>query len=178
MNRPGATSEDYEAFVELLMAHQRRILGFIRSQVRSLDDAEDLMQQTSIVLWRKFDEFDRASDFAAWAFRIARYEVLNHWSKEDVQRRVFSQRTLDQLADMAEAMRPEFDARQSALQECMKHLDGSNRELLEMRYSQSLSPKSIAERIGQSVWAVYRSLQRVHTSLMTCIERRVAGGRS
>ena len=42
----------------LLRQHQTQLFGYIYSLVRDLDDADDLFQQTSLVLWDKFDQFD------------------------------------------------------------------------------------------------------------------------
>ena len=41
-----------------LRQHQTQLFGYIYSLVRDLDDADDLFQQTSLVLWDKFDQFD------------------------------------------------------------------------------------------------------------------------
>ena len=39
-------------FVRLLLRHERRIYAFIRSLLPNRDDAEDVLQETSIVLWK------------------------------------------------------------------------------------------------------------------------------
>jgi len=169
------THPEYERFVSLLTANQRRILGLIRSQVMSFEDAEDVMQEACIVLWRKFEDYKAGTDFAAWALQVARFEVLSHWKREQRRRRMFSPQTLDQLADDAVALRDEIDDRRDALRICMEKLEGPDRELIRLRYADALVPHAIAEQRDQSVWAVYRRLQRIHARLLECIERRLAG---
>ncbi len=71
---PGSSARKAE-FAEQLARHHGQLLGYIYSLVRDLDDAEDLFQQTSLVLWDKFDQFDRSRSFVAWACGVARYEV-------------------------------------------------------------------------------------------------------
>ena len=57
-------------FAEYLSQNQTRLYGYIHSLVRDLNDADDLFQQTTLILWRKFGEFDRRLSFspgrAAW----------------------------------------------------------------------------------------------------------------
>ena len=68
---PGHSDETTEQFVSLILANQLRIHGFIRSLVPNHADVEDLFQQTSIVLWRKFKDYEAGTNFAAWAMRVA-----------------------------------------------------------------------------------------------------------
>ena len=77
-------------FAELLTHHQGQLLGYIYSLVRNLDDADDLFQQTSLVLWDKFDQYDPSRTFAAWACGVARYEVLNFLRARSRDRLYFS----------------------------------------------------------------------------------------
>ena len=74
----GMAPEKTREFVQLLLASQRRLYAFIRAQVRSRNDADDLLQQTSAVLWEKFADFQPDGDFARWACGVARLEVLTH----------------------------------------------------------------------------------------------------
>ena len=64
-------------FAELLRRNQTQLFGYIYSLVRDLDDADDLFQQTSLVLWDKYEQFDPTRSFVGWACGVARYEVLN-----------------------------------------------------------------------------------------------------
>src|SRR3954447_10189113 len=64
-------------FSDWLLRPQTHLFGYIYSLVRDLDDADDLFQQTSLVLWDKFEQFDPSRSFVGWACGVARYEVLN-----------------------------------------------------------------------------------------------------
>ena len=52
-----------------LARHQSQLFGYIYSLVRDLDDADDLFQQTSLVLWDKFDQFDRIAELRGLGLR-------------------------------------------------------------------------------------------------------------
>src|SRR5688572_13921046 len=58
---------DREAFAPLFSRNARRIYGFIMTLVFNHQDAEEVFQNTSIVLWNKFAEFRPDSNFFAWA---------------------------------------------------------------------------------------------------------------
>ena len=71
--RPESADRD---FGRLLMEYRGRIYSFIRSLVVHRADAEDLLQETASVLWRKFDEFQPGSRFDHWAYHICRLQAL------------------------------------------------------------------------------------------------------
>ena len=73
-----------DQFMDLLMAHQGQVFGYIYAAVRNLDDAEELYQQTSLVLWRKFSGYQPGSDFARWACKAAKYEIL-HFQRDNAE---------------------------------------------------------------------------------------------
>ena len=52
-------------FLRLYTKYQHRILSYIFVLVPNRTDAEDLLQDTAVLLWAKFDEFESGTDFAA-----------------------------------------------------------------------------------------------------------------
>ena len=72
----------------------------------SREAAAEAFQETSIVLWEKFGEYDRSRDFKAWVFGIARNKALASIRDRQRQRLVFSDGLLNQLAEEAERMAP------------------------------------------------------------------------
>lgn len=75
---------DQEQFVRLFAQYEGNVRAFVTSLLPNWEGVDEVMQETSIVLWRKFDEFDPdrpGSKFTDWAFMIARYEVLKYRRK-------------------------------------------------------------------------------------------------
>ncbi len=60
-----------DEFVRLLGQNQRRIFIFVMSMVLNLNDAEEIIQETNLLLWREFDKFQLGTNFSAWACRVA-----------------------------------------------------------------------------------------------------------
>ncbi len=164
-----------ESFMALFLANQRRIYGLIASLVPHAADADDLLQETAASLWRKFDEFEQGTDFAAWALRFARFTVLKFYERQRTRGVVvFDDALVRTLCDEAAAARTEVDARHEALRRCVARLPEKSRLLVELRYEPGATALAVAQRLGQSVPALYKALNRIHHALLKCIEERLA----
>ena len=78
-----------EKFTRLLVGIQPLLYGFILSLTHDRVAADDLMQETSAVMWRKFDQFQQGTNFGAWAMKIARFCVLE-WRRQEARVPVFN----------------------------------------------------------------------------------------
>ncbi len=160
-----------ERFMRLFLANDRRIYGFILALVPHRADADDLMQETGAVLWRKFAEFEPGTDFAAWAMSIARFEVLRLRRAQGQMRVRFDDDLLGTLADDLTEMSPTIDRRAEALRQCLSKLPPRHRDLIRLRYEQGSTTQEVSSRVGQTVAAVYKMLNRIHSGLLECVEQ-------
>jgi prepilin-type processing-associated H-X9-DG protein len=76
-------------FVHRLTADQHRIYAFILTLVPNWFDAEDLMQETVEVMWRKFQDSDQINNFCAWGKGMARNKIMNFYAKKRRERVLF-----------------------------------------------------------------------------------------
>jgi RNA polymerase sigma-70 factor, ECF subfamily len=167
----GEPSEiDREEFARLFSRNARRIYGFIMTLVFNHHDAEEVFQNTNVVLWNKFADFRPGSNFFAWASKIAYYEVLS-LMKQQRRSRTFSNEALELLANEAVVLSDQSTERYEALEECLARLDPPDRQLLQERYFYQRPPKQIAASQSKSVHAVYRALSRIHNVLLNCVQR-------
>jgi RNA polymerase sigma-70 factor (ECF subfamily) len=177
---PGRTarSNDQRAeFAAQLSRHQSQLFGYIYSLVRDLDDADDLLQQTSLVLWDKFDQFDPSRSFVGWACGVARYEVLNFLRARTRQRLYFSDELNLALIEAQESLEEErLEERRDALAGCMKKLRERDKELLEACYGRSIGIRDVALARGRSPQSVHNSLRRIRRALFECVRRSIAQG--
>jgi RNA polymerase sigma-70 factor (ECF subfamily) len=158
-------------FVTLLLQNQRRIRGYITTMLTNWADADEVLQETSIVLWRKFGEFQPGSDFAAWAFRIAYFTTMNFLQKHKHQSLHYSAALLDRIAVTTEMLQPSLEAQFASLAECMAKLDERDRDLLQRRHFPGSSTKDVADSLGRPLKSVYKSLNRIYAALLSCIQR-------
>jgi RNA polymerase sigma-70 factor, ECF subfamily len=97
--RETPTPERVDAFVQLLGQSQRRIFLFVMSMVPNWNEAEEIIQETNLLLWREFDHFQPGTNFAAWACQVALNQVLA-WRKRQQRDRVkFSPAFLEAVAE-------------------------------------------------------------------------------
>jgi RNA polymerase sigma-70 factor, ECF subfamily len=176
VNRVGTRPSEQKAeFAALLARHQSQLFGYIHSLVRDLDDAEDLFQQTSLVLWDKFDQFDSARSFVCWACGVARYEVLNFLRARSRNRLYFSDELNLALIEAQETLEQEhLEERRDALAGCMKKLRERDKDLLEACYTRSSGIRDVALARGRSAQSVHNSLRRIRRSLFECVRRTIA----
>lgn len=170
-NASGSSQED---FVEVFTEHSRQIYRFILTLTTNRADTDDVFQATSIVLLKKFGEFDPSiGSFYSWACRIAYLEVLN-MRRAKRRATMLSEEVLEMLH--ADLMRrtSDLNSREAVLEECLKKLSDEERHLIEDRYFHEYTPKQLARRENCSVHAIYRSLAKVHGMLRRCVDRSFA----
>jgi len=172
-NNAAPGDPDREEFARQFSGNARRVYGFIMTLVFNHHDAEEVFQNTNVVLWNKFGDFQVGSDFFAWASRVAYYEVLS-LMKQRRRSRTFSDEALELLANEAIVVSDRTTERHEALEECLSHLNASDRELLQERYYFQRPPKKIASMQSRSIHSVYRALNRIHNVLLNCVERALA----
>lgn len=160
-----------EAFLSLLMANQRRINSYILSLVPNFSDADDIMQETITVMWRKFDKFEIGTDFAHWGLKVAYYCILDHRKKYRRDQVVFSENIFHQIHEVAGRKQPDTDDRIRHLRRCIEKLGPADQRILKARYELNNGVKSLAVQLDRSIQYVYKHLSRIHHSLNLCVKR-------
>ncbi len=157
----------------LMSQHQRRIFAYIYTLLPHRQSAEDVLQEASLVICEKFAEFKSGTDFVAWAFQIAYWEVRRARQKYARSKLVFGEEALEAVAQTAAEMVPEMDARQEALQHCLKKLHPRDREFVLLRYERGHGVEQAAKRAGRSMFAAYKALSRIRKLLFDCVSNQL-----
>ena len=165
---------EVERFARLLARCQRRLFVYAMSLLHDPNDAEDVLQETNIVLWKKFNKYERGTDFAAWACRIARFEILKVYKKKGRSERLFSDKFMETLADGCDRSMRQWDDRQDALGDCVGKLPDRDRDLVRSRYQPGATTRSVAEAFERSVQGTRKSLLRIRNSLLECVRRTLS----
>src|SRR3954471_17733094 len=87
-----------ELLVRLLSRHQDDLFRYIFALLPHEEDARDVLQETSVALFRKFAEYDPARPFLAWAYRFAYLEILKQRERNHRQLRHLSRDLIERLA--------------------------------------------------------------------------------
>jgi len=160
----------YREFVRLFVAHEARLRGFLRSLMPAWAEVDEVMQETSLVAWRKFDQFERGSNFMAWVATIARYEAVDHLRRRGRESLLFSDVVVDALSAETERAGDTLERERHALDRCLAKLGQKERDLLLLAYRPGARLKDIATQAGKSVPGYYKSVQRLRARLLACIE--------
>jgi RNA polymerase sigma-70 factor (ECF subfamily) len=163
-----------EQFARLLGGCQRQVFLYALGLLHNTADAEEVLQETNMVLWRKFDQYQPDTDFGGWARRIAHFEVLKLRDKRRAGAHVFSGDFIESLAAASDRAADVLEARRTALAHCLEKLADRDRQLLAMRYEEHAKTDSVAQALGRSIQGVRKSLHRIRTVLLTCVERTLA----
>jgi RNA polymerase sigma-70 factor (ECF subfamily) len=163
-------------FLRLFLQNERRLYAYVLTLLANHADADDVLQEASLVMWDKFDEQHPPDDFAAWGCRIAYFKVLDFRKKRQRSRVQFSEALLERIAETAieQAAALQLAERREALAGCVARLAPGERDLLTRRYTHGASVETIAAQLGRSADAIYKSLARVRRALFECVTRRLA----
>ncbi|MCA9080068.1 MAG: sigma-70 family RNA polymerase sigma factor [Planctomycetaceae bacterium] len=163
-----------QEFVREFTRTQRPLYLFILAQVGDAIRAEEILQDTNVVLLSKHQQFREGTNFLAWARQVATFEVLQSRQRQRRDKLRFSEEFVTAVANDAAEESDLAELRRKALQECLQALKADDRELIQRRYQPGSSGKELAEDLGRPANSVYQSLSRIRRSLLDCVERRVA----
>jgi RNA polymerase sigma-70 factor (ECF subfamily) len=172
----GILPEKSKLFLRLFLQNQRRLYAYILTLLPNRADADDVLQETSLVLWDKFDAVSPPTEFLAWGRRVAYHKVLDFYKKSHRLQtrlsRVFLERIGRAAGEQAETLR--LDDRREALAACIEKLSPRDRDLLTRRFADGATTQSTSEQLGRSVDAIYKALSKLREMLYRCVEKTIA----
>lgn len=170
-------SDDSQAdcdFLRLFSLHQDGIRAYIRSMVRDPATADDVFQETSMVLWREFDKYDKSRSFTAWGRGIASHKVLKAYAKRHRNTVALSPEAIEAVAVAFDQQEADMEEERIALRSCYERIPEHTRKLIALRYGdEHLSIAQLAERVSRSHEAVHKALVRIRAALAKCIGLRL-----
>ena len=146
------------AFQKLMRDYQRPLYYHIRSIVLNHDDADDVLQNTFIKVFRYLKDFKGDSKLFSWMYRIATNEAItfrnqkarrNNISNEALQNKIVDNLKADVYFDGTEI--------QIKLQKAVAKLPEKQQLVFKMKYFQELKYEEIASILGTSVGALKAS---------------------
>ncbi|MBB5352881.1 RNA polymerase sigma-70 factor (ECF subfamily) [Haloferula luteola] len=159
----------------LFLKFQPMVRSYILSIVPDFSLADDILQETFLVVSRKAGSFELGSSFPAWVKTIARFKALETLRREKNPRLVLSDEVLDVLDAEPHPYGEwrEVDRRIELLQSCIQELAPQARRSIEYRYRGDHNPPQIAKLMGCTVGSINVTLSRARTFLRECVERKM-----
>ena len=171
-----SSDERTEAFLILLNEHERRLVLYVTGLIACPQDAQDVLQEGKIVMWRQFHQFELGTNFPAWARKILFYQILafRRRSKKNAAE-LLNEALLQKLSDESESEQREakWQSREQALSNCVLKLNEEHREIIELRYRDEASIEGISRKTDRTEGAIYRLLSRLRKNLYDCVEKQL-----
>ena len=162
-----------DRFVQYFVEQRTLLYALIHALVRDPHAAEDIFQETSLVLFREADRFQEGTDFGAWARSIARNRAREHFKKRR-QTVPLSEAAENAVVLAHQEIKAEWwRLRREALTRCLEPLGAEIRKVFELYYGESLTTDRIARLLGRSGTAIRLTLCRTRKKLAECAQRRM-----
>lgn len=167
------TNEQQMQFTRLWTDAQPLVSHYVESLVSDVWAARDIVQNTSVTLLQKFEEYDPARPFPAWALGIAKFEILSNRRDLARSRIICDPELLEQYTAAWVEISPQIEDEALALRHCVGRLQPKQQELLRLRYVENLNSDAIATQLGRTATSIRTTLHRVRQALRRCIEGRL-----
>jgi RNA polymerase sigma-70 factor (ECF subfamily) len=164
----------HRQFLKHFLVAHAPLKAYLTASTGNATEADDLLQEVSSVLWEKFAHYDPSRPFLPWALGVARLEVLKRREALARTRRALSGKALEALAETAGEAAGDLEERRSHLRSCVEGLAQETREVVRLRYLESLPIADLAARVGKNVGAIEMTLVRARRALRECVERKLA----
>ena len=166
-------TDDQERFMMLWTSAQAPVANYIHAVVRNPADARDVLQETALVLFRRFSEYDNSRPFLGWALGVARLQSLGYHRDRGRSLVVFDDEVLEQFTQNWCDLTPQTSDRAIFLEGCIERLTARAKQLISLRYHEDLTAEEIAKRLGGQGSAIRVALQRIREQLHACVTQRL-----
>ncbi len=147
-----------EAFNLLLKKYQQKIYWHIRRMVIDHDDADDIVQDTFIKVWKNLPGFRNDAQLYTWMYRIATNECITFLNKKKQKNNIPLDDVAYELADtLADSSYFNGDQAQLKLQQAILTLPEKQRLVFNMKYYDDMKYEEMSEVLGTSVGALKAS---------------------
>ncbi len=147
-----------KAFRVLITQYKERLYWHVRKIVISHDDADDVLQNTFIKIFKNIDKFNQESKLYSWMYRIATNESITFINKRAKERNVDISEMHSQLASTLESdVFFSGDEIQIILQKAIATLPTKQQLVFNMKYFDDLKYDEISEILETSVGALKAS---------------------
>jgi RNA polymerase sigma-70 factor, ECF subfamily len=169
---------DVQAFAEVVLRFERPLRAWLATHAPPGVDVDDIAQASFVAAYSRLEEYTAGTNFAAWLFTIARYQLQTETTRlrriADYHSRYAPDLLACELERRTAAPAGEQDDRLGFLKDCLEALDATRRQVLVWRYDDAIPLAEMAARSGRSVMAVKKQLWLLRRQLQECVEGKVA----
>ena len=165
-----ASLADEDAFYFLMKRYEPKLLRYVHRMTRiSREEAEDLLQEIFIKIYRNLNGFDQNLKFSTWAYRIAHNEIIGQYRKT---KRKHDSETLDTVDEEAQSLSDFFAGVLNVEAQYLSHekagkvrkslgeLPPKYQDILVLRYLEEMSYKEISDILRKPPGSVATLINR------------------
>lgn len=162
-------------FSQMFAKNEEYLRMYLFSLIPNRDDASEVLQQASMVIWRKLDALNDDKDFLKWAYRVVRFEALAFRRKKARSRMYFDSDLLDKISLDYEADEELMRARGEAVVFCLSSLSSADQQIAKHVFNDRKKILDVAKIMGKEKSAFYKIVKKIRSRLIRCVENRVKG---
>ena len=160
-----------EQFLRVFLQNEDDLRGYARALLPTWEAVDEVMQEASVVMWRKLDQLRNEDEFLPWAKVIVRFEALRARRTKMRDRHYFSDEVFELLAaDEFEADADVLEKERAALGHCLGELAAAQRELVLLPYQGHGAVTKLADESGKSANGLYKKIGRLREKVSKCVE--------
>lgn len=161
---------DKKALEQIYALSSPQLFGLILRIVKRRDWAEDIMQESYINIWYKATSFQHAKGHAmAWMATIARNKALD-WLRRHPYREVNELELPELTMDISPMEQLGFEQEFKQLEDCLKELNGAQKEAILMSYYQGFTHSELAKILKSPLGTVKSWIRRGLSQLQACLQ--------
>lgn len=140
----------------------------------SWDAVDEVIQSASLIMWRKLDQVDLPDGFLPWGKVVVRFEAQKYCRTRARDPHVFDPILFDILvAHQEEREVPDFDREQAALEQCLREVSDSTRQIVLAPYQGHGFLTQMAEATGRTRNRLYKQIRRIRSKLADCVREKL-----
>jgi RNA polymerase sigma factor (sigma-70 family) len=172
------SAQPKDQFAEMLTQYRRNLHAYVFSIVRDHHLTEDVLQESAVVLARRWESFGEVQNFWALAREVARRTALAALRRDSRNPSLLTEQALDALDSAFARLAPVDHGPIEVLLACIEKLPDFWRRIVRLRYWEESSVIDIASHLQRSVNTISVTLNRIRARLAACIaeQRRTSEG--
>jgi len=168
---------DSESFGLLIERYQIPLFGYIRRLTQlPKEDAEDLLQEVFIKIYRKLNEYNELLKFSSWAYRIAHNHIVDFFRKTNARPKTNSleEYELEKILKSETNLEKDFGSKDclEKMKVCLEKLPLKYKEVLVLRFLEEKSYEEIMDILRKPKGSVATLISRGREALLGLMKEK------
>lgn len=166
----------------LATQHEPMLVAYVLSLTSDPHLAEDIVQETLLIAYRKIETLRKPEAFGAWLRGIARRETLTALRRQG-RDQLLEPELLEGVEDVFSSFEQlewteRWQERFQVVERCFQLLPAKLRQVCSLHYFEDRATRDIAAELHLGLSAVLKRLERARSALKDCVEKQLRIGKT